>query len=472
MTGLNNTLNISGQSLYASRQGMNTTSHNIANAHTEGYSRQRVDISAHEPLASFGHIIGAGAKIANVSRARDVFLERKLNAANSAQGDSEARFKALREVEAVFSPELEGSINQQIDLFFEGLQALASHPEELSVRSSLRDRGANLASAFNSLDAKLKGHRRGLNEELRASVDELNRMVTGIAALNTKIRTLESGEHSRANDLRDQRDMLLRELSKLIDLSYYEDQHGMVTVRGAGSALLVDRGYHSQFSLEARGEDGMYDIKIQDPDGHVSQNITNRISGGVLKAIIDIRDRSLKELQGRNDQLAYTLANSVNEIHRQGFGLGEYSISGGRNFFHPPSSLQDAALNFGLDRAVLGSTNAIAAASTAGTAGDNVNVNRLIKLKASRLLEEETATFNEYFANNVSLLGVEAKRAEREAESNNVLVADLTARVEAVSGVSLDEEAMNMIKWQTAFTATSKLISAIDEMYQDILGIR
>ncbi|MBI2601600.1 MAG: flagellar hook-associated protein FlgK [Deltaproteobacteria bacterium] len=471
MSGLNQTLNISDQSLFASRQGIDTTAHNIANAQTEGYSRQAVKINARDPILKQGLLVGSGAYVASIGRAHDRFIERQVNGAGSAHGESEGKYNAYVELEGLFSPELATNLSQQLDHFFDALQSLSGQPEEMTVRTAVKERGESLAQSFNEMDRSLKTFRDNSNEKLRASVDRLNELLENIAGLNLKIQETEYGEQRISNDLRDQRDRLVRDLSQYMDVNYYHDQFGMLTLRGAGSTLLVERGYASQFRTR-RNDQGMYDLVVTDADGNMAQDVSRKIASGSLKAIIDTRDHTIGKLLAQNNDLAFNFAKEVNRVHKEGFGIGEFSAANSRNFFEELKDVHNAAQNIKIESTIQNSVNAIAAASTPEAVGDNVNINKLLDLRNHRFLANGTATFHEYFANNVGDLGTEAKRAMHSMEADRILFDDVTGRRESVAGVSMDEEASNMIRWQAAFTASSKLITTIDEMFQTVLSLK
>ncbi len=471
MTGLNHSLNISSQSLYNAQQGIDTTSHNISNAQTEGYSRQDVRLKQREPFLKQGVLIGDGAYIAGIVRSRDRFLDRQVNSTHSALGRSEGRYNALTELESFYGPEMNADITGEMDNFFDSLQTLSTNPEEMTIRTSLQERGKSLAFAFNQSDRNLKIFRDNINERIKDSIDTLNGTLTSIAQLNLKIRESEYGEARTGNDLRDQRDLLVHKLSESLGINYYEDQFGMTTLRSADGSLLVDRGYSSKFGIR-KNNDGMYDVLLLDSEGEVSRNLTGYLKDGSLGALIDVRDNVVKDMLEQNDTLAFTFASKVNEVHKQGFGLGEYSLSNSRNFFEHLESAAHAGQNIKLDAVVAGSTNAISAASTPQAIGDNVVVNRLLQLKNQRVLSNGTATFTEFYANGIGILGAETARSAHTRDADKVLFSDLKSKSENVSGVSLDEEATNMMKWHSAFTASSKMIKTIDDMMETVLSLK
>ena len=142
----------------------------------------------------------------------------------------------------------------------------------------------------------------------------------------------------------------------------------------------------------------------------------------------------------------------------------------GRDFFKPIENLDTAAMDINLTDLIANSTDAVSFGSSPNAVGDNVNANNMLRLRDRRVLDDGNASFVEFYANYVGVLGTDAVRAKHQSETDNVIFADIKARKEGVSGVSLDEEAAEMIKWQTAFTASSKVITTVDEMLETVLG--
>lgn len=473
MPTLFHSLNVGSEALYATRQGVDTAGHNIANAQVDGYSRQRVNIRQREPLQVRGLTIGNGVFVGSITRAHDKFTESQINKVNQDAGRAGARADAMKHLEVIFSPENTASVGDEMSGFFNSLQDLANFPEDFTVRTSVIEGAKNLTNAFRRVDADLKTNRIGLNERVIETTAEVTDALREIANLNVKIQTTEAGEAEQtANDLRDQRDRLLRQVSAAIDVTYYEDQYGMVMIRGPKQVTLVDGGHSAVVDVVRNSDnDGMYDVVVSDWENHSTRNVTDKLEGGSLAAFVEMRDRDVPALLAKNNELAYTFGERINSIHRQGFGLKAYAESTGRDFFRTPSSMASAASEMDLDDAILQSNDAIACASTPFAPGDNINLNQMIKLKNERVFGDDT-TFSDFYADYVGALGLDVLRAQHVKEANDILSEDLMKRREAISGVSLDEEATNLLKWQTCFTANSKVITTVDEMLETVLSLK
>lgn len=471
MSGLFHTLNIGSESLFAARQGVDTTGHNIANAQTEGYSRQRVEIHQRAPSWRHGLIMGNGAYAGAIKRSHDQFLERQVNRHGADYGYSQAMNEAMASVETLFSPELSASIAEDMSTFFNSMQDLSAFPEDSTARLSVREMAITLGNSFRRIDGDLRDLQSQFDGLVQQEADEITSIASNIASLNQKIRTLEVGTKQDANDLLDQRDLLVRTLAEKVDLTYYTDKNNMVVVRGPGQELLVEGNHASRLSVRKDVKTGHHMVQITDFENSITKDVTHLVRGGSLSGYIDVRDRIVGGLIQQQNDLASNLVTEVNSIHNKGFGLGDYKMQQGRNFFAPITDLSRAAADMDIASEVMQSTDAISAGLVPDTPGDNVIINELISLKDKKVFDGR-ANFNDFYANFVGELGIEKARIQSKFSADQVLRNELQQKRESISGVSLDEEATNLMKWQTAFTASSKLITTVDEMLQTVLNLK
>lgn len=473
MGGLYHTLGIGEQSLYATRQGVDTTSHNIANANTEGYSRQRINVRPRDAQFYHGVVVGSGSHVKDITRSHNKFIEKQINRAQQIKGESTGRFEALKGFEPIFSPELSAGVSDEVTNFFNALGDLATNPEDMSVRTAAREAGRNLSVAVQRVDRDLNQRRLDLNDVVKQECADINGRLAGIAKLNQQIQETEVTPGAFANDLRDQRDLLLRQVTDRVEINYYEDEFGSFCVRGPDDITLVDRNNVSELQcVPNSGNDGLLDVLIVDPNGTHTRNITRKMDGGSLKGTIDVRDNVAGDLIRRNNEIAYRMTENFNAVHRTGFGIKDYQETTGRDFFKPIDDFNHAARDFDISDEVAASIESISIASTPLAIGDNVVGNQLLNLKDSKLFENGKSDFVEFYAEMVGGLGIEINRTGHLKEANDVVVADLNKQREAVSGVSLDEEAINLMKWQSNFTASSKVIKTVDDMLETVLSLK
>jgi len=473
VAGLFHTLGVGEQSLYVTRQGVDTAGHNIANAQVEGYSRQRVNVRARDPILRGGNLIGSGAFTESIKRSHDQWTENQINRANQQGGYSAARFSALKALENVYSPEMEAGLADELTGFFNGLQELANIPDDLTARTNLRESANSLAGSFHRVDSDLRRNQQDLNERIGQECLDLSSKLESIARLNVKIREAEALPGAFANDMRDERDRLLRDVTTKIDITYYEDQHNMVCIRGPKNTTLVDAGNAARVeNIVDPKNDGLSRIQIVDWERSSHRDVTDATGAGGISALLDVRDKIVPKLIEKNNTIAAALIESVNSAHNTGFGINEYQETTGRNFFKPVSDMSFAARDFEIDSAIVNSTDAIAAASSPMAPGDNVVVNAMVKLKDTKLLENGNTTLHGYYANVIGVLATEVVRSDHIKNADEIVLSDLKNQRESVSGVSMDEEAMNLMRWQANFTASSKLITTVDEMLETVLSLK
>jgi flagellar hook-associated protein 1 FlgK len=474
MGGIHHTLNIGAESLYTSRQGVDTTSHNIANAHTDGYSRQTVNAVTRDPSLSRGVVMGNGVFVKNITRSHDKFLEKQLNLANGTWGASDGRFEALKGLETIFSPELSASVVDEMTNFFGSLQVLSNSPEEIGARTAFKQSAESLVGSFQRVDANIRNERDNLNSKIVSVAHDVSTKLKRIAELNEAIGDMETGRVDYvANDLRDEQERLLREISKEMNVRYYSNRDGLLVVRGPKDSLLVEGKFASTIKTKHGASEGELDrIVVVDHEGSRVDDITENIDEGRVSAYLNVRDVIAPRLLNKNEELAKTFADSFNAIHRRGYGANDYREQSGRDFFVSNNHPGDFVRSLSLSNPILDSIDAISVSSTPNAAGDNVIANEMLRLKEAQVLNGENATFNQFYSDFVGQLAVDVVGAKHRKEADEVVISDLNARREAVSGVSLDEEAVNLLKWQANFTASSKVIATADEMLETVLNLK
>jgi flagellar hook-associated protein 1 FlgK len=175
-------------------------------------------------------------------------VEKQLNRAQQLSGEANGRFEALKSIENIFSPELASGVSDEISNFFNSVQGLSLAPDDESMRTSVRESAKNVASSFRRVDGEVRQRRQDLNQIIVQECSDINGRLRGIAQLNRQIQEAEASPGAIANDLRDQRDSVLRELTEKVQINYYEDEFGNFCIRGPEDTLLVDRNFIQEFS--------------------------------------------------------------------------------------------------------------------------------------------------------------------------------------------------------------------------------
>lgn len=459
MTDIYAVLSMGGQALLTHQRAIYVTGNNIANVNTPGYSRQRLRLESNTPVQTAMGLMGNGVRAAGVERIYERFLGIQINQESQNLGRWEAFKDGAEAVEVVFDETDGYGLSQALSEFWNAWHDVSNNPSGQTERIVLRAKAESLTDTFNGKYADLLREQQQLDMRIQDAVDQINRLSEEIADLNQKIVETESGGHP-ANDYRDRRDLLLKELSGYIDINTIEDAGGSVSVSVASGRSLVERTQTWQLDTQTNA-DGLAQIVWLDGAGG-AVDMTDQITGGKLKGWLDVRDGVIQDYLYRLDNLAQTLTDEVNALHAAGFGLDG---STGNAFFSGAG-----AAGIEVNAAILDNVNLIAAASTAeGVPGDNRNAIAIAALQHELLIDGNTATLDAYYQSLVSDSGTQVQRADAHHSHQLDMVSHLENYRDSISGVSLDEEMVNLVKFQSAYEAAAKLISTADELMQTVL---
>jgi flagellar hook-associated protein 1 FlgK len=459
MSDINGILNIASQALMTQQKAINVTGHNIANVNTPGYSRQRLQISTNTPSYSYMGLVGNGVHADGIERIYDRFLSTQINNENQALGRWDAQKGAVEVVEMIFNESDGYGLSQAMSKFWDAWHSLTNNPAGLTERQVLITNSQVLTSTFNQLDADLRKSQKDLDLSVEGTVADINRLAEQVTDLNAKILSAES-DASSANDYRDQREQVLKALSELIDVNTYEDSYGAVHVLVADGRPLVGAGQQWQLSTQVNAQN-LHDVVWLDRSG-TPTDITADIGGGKLKGYLDVRDTIIPDDMNRLDTLAQELMADVNALHQAGFALDG---SAGEVFFNGLGSG-----NIALNTNIAADPDLIAAAADALTVpGDSRQAMEIAKLQYQLTMNGNTATYNDYYSALIRDTGNEVLKSDAYYHHQSDMLNQLENRRESISGVSLDEEMINLIKFQNAYTASAKMISAADELLQTVL---
>src|SRR6266542_799045 len=332
-TGLNTLL----RALQAQQQALDTTNHNIANTGTDGYSRQTVRMTATTPYTlpagnkPFGmplHL-GTGVMVAEIRRERDLFLDLELRRQSHQQSEAEATANGLTEIEAIFNEPGDFGIKSLLSNFFSAWGDLSNNPQSGAARSAVRSAGDQLALAFNDTARRLIAARQDVSSQIALKVPEVNGLAQRIGELNAQIaNVLAQGD--TPNDLLDERDRLLDQVVKLTGATYRGEGDGTTTVLLGGHAV-VSADRVNRLVTEAKNlADGTQIHEVKWANDYSPATI----DGGELAGMIRLRDELIPQQLHQLDLLASSIAGNVNQIHRGGYGIGQYADKVS-NFFEP-----------------------------------------------------------------------------------------------------------------------------------------
>ena len=459
-------LNIGTKALTVQQKGIHVTGNNIANVNTPGYSRQRLNMSSDVPVMTGIGPVGSGVTANEIERVYQRFLGVQINNETQSLGQWEAYKDSLERVEMVFNESGGYGLNQVMSEFWNAWQDLTNNPSGPVERTVLAAKSEMLATTFSKNYEDLQKIQRDIDSNIEGAVKDINRLSENIVDLNQKIIQIESAGH-KANDYRDQRDLILKELSELIDIDSFEDANGGVTVSVGSGQALVEGSHSYKLSTQADAS-GHQDITWLDSSGN-TVIITNDIAKGKLKGWLDARDIDIENSLTKLDTLAQNLMTEVNTLHAAGYGLDG---STGNDFFTGTATAAGITVN----PLISNDTNLIAAAESFNIVpgdkpGDNGNAIAIANLQTAQTLNGNTATFGAYYDSMVSDVGLAVQQAMSYYGHQSQMVLQMENYRESISGVSIDEETVNLIKYQNAYQAAAKLISTADEMMETVLNM-
>jgi flagellar hook-associated protein 1 len=459
MSGLFGSLSMAARALDAQRFGLDVAGQNIANVNTPGYARRDALLAALPPYDKWS--AGTGVEITGLRAMRDDRIERRLQQERPAEQREGAIAQSLAVVETALGKPGQ-SIDASINAFFDSLGRLAADPTSAIERQQTASQAAALASGFKDMTGRLDQARRDADGGVRDGVAQVNALAERIARLNASVATASATAGAAGGEsLKDDLSEALKSLSGLIDISTIPRADGGVDVSfGNGRPLVIGANAYA------------LDVTSAPPSGFAAlvsagTTVTSEVTGGSIGGLIQARDVLIPAYQDQLDTLAYTIATEVNAVHQSGYDMNGAT---GNNFFTPLASPAGAARTISVSAGILADPKTIAAGGTA-TAGDNAVARKLADLRDARVLSGGTATFSDAWGSLVYRVGADSRAASDEQSSRAEIVKQVELMREQVSGVSLDEEAMMMMKFQRAYEANARFFQAIDSALDTLLSL-
>ena len=445
-------LGIARSALLTHQRALDVTGHNVANAMTPGYSRQRLDLVPASPLNMPSGMMGRGVTDAGVSRVRDWLLDSSVHRESGMLGQSQTLGHFLGQVEAAINEPSEYGVSAALDGLFNAFSELANDPSSSVHRGLVQQHARRLVDQLHQLDSSIVETSQNALAEMRATVEDVNRLASEIAGLNQQILAAAGPLHS-APDLEDQRDLLIDQLSESMGVRVLRRDDGTVGI-AAGDTLLVDGGSARVLEVRALAGGGT-GVGIQ---GGADVNPRS----GSLQGLTDVINVELPGLRSSLDQFAAALVAEVNAIHRTGF-----TRSGANNtdFFDPAGV---TAYTIDLSAAVQSSGDAIAAGATPA-AGDGDVALQLGSLRATPLAALGGVSMGDFYVETVTSFGSTVLDVTQTAAAHRTLVERAQMMRASSNGVNVDEEMVLLIAQQQAFAAASRLVTVANQMVEDIL---
>lgn len=595
MPGVGGALDIARWSLYSSQLAIEVISHNIANANTQGYSRQQLKVEPNVPITMGPGQIGTGVKATEVTRYYDAFINEQVTLKKSQYYYWDAQNRAMEEIETIFNESDEYGLNKIMGEFWNAWSDLSNNPEGTPEREALLAKSNNLIQFMGDLDYNLREYQRHLDSSIRGSVNQINTLIRQVADLNNQISSVEIDGIINANDLRDRRELLLENLAEYLDISYYEEESSrqvMVYILG-GTPLVLGKDHYA-LDYQRNAATGFTDVLWKDLSGR-TVNVTNRLEGGKIAGWVNVRDTKIGSYLGSMNSLTEELVWQVNSLHSEGVGLNPVSslvgtveitaltddlgadflfsdrfLSGGQfeivaydaagevlntyvidpagdtvgdliaeinaeagagggeitaslnaggfftieangshtfaikrstgaessnalavmgvnTFFSwieesgvPNGDVFDIAQTLGINAELVADSSRIAAGYLDGKGRVAPGMND-VALAVYSVQDQVISdlggtgldtTLDAYFSSFIAEVGVDVQNASLNKKFNETLLDQYTQRKESVTGVNLDEEMADILKYQHLYQAAAKLISVCDEMMQTLLSVK
>jgi flagellar hook-associated protein 1 FlgK len=472
MLGLFGTMNLAARSLQTQMAGVEVTGQNIANVNTAGYSRQRVQISAGPDLLTGIGPEGTGANATSIQQIVSNLLNSQIQSQAGTSGYWNSQSAALQSAQDALGEFLNGSgatssttasttgptgsgLSTKLNDFFTAFSALASSPSDSNKQAAI-NAAKTLATAFNNVSSQFGSVRTGLNTSLSDDVNSANKLLTEIADLNKQISSAEFGG-GNANNLRDEREQDLENLSQFTSITTSTGTNGAVNITVGGQTLVSGNSVSDTLQTYDAGGGQML---LRTTSGGVNLTLT----GGSMQGTIDARDGELATMQNSINTLAGTLITKVNTIHD-----GGYTSTGGTgNTFFTGT---DAA-NIGVNAALKNNASLLQISSSATLSGDTSLASQISQLSMAAQAGLGNQTFTGSYNSTVAGLGDALSNADTQATNQAAVANMLTTQRGSVSGVNIDEEMTNMILFQRAYQASAQVVTTVNTLLGDTLAMK
>lgn len=459
-------LGTQASSLSAHRSAAATASHNLQNANTPGYARQRQGLSAVLPAQTEGRFfVGLGVESLGVEQVRDRIVEAQLPTALGRAASSKAESEQLASLSAL-NPEETGALGASIGKFFAAVRTATLDPSDTGARAAVLGAAEGLAAAFRRPAQAIEASRAAIDAELSPLATEVTQRSAEIARLNVEIQGARAT--GTPNDLLDARQAAVDRVVELTGASVVPEGDGNVTLLWPSGGALVSGGNSSRTLAEADPANPPRDRLVSVSSTGATRSVV-ATPGGRLGGLLAARDGGLGQAAASLDAMAFEFGTAMNTVHAAGFGL---DAANGRNLFSMGAAAAGAAAAFQVDAAVKGQPRALGFSNDpAAVPGNGDNAISLLSVQ-QQALATTGAAVEKSLARITAAFGSEAQRAELQSGSDMSLQERLVGLREAASGVSIDEELVNLTAAQRAFEAVTRVIQVTDEMLQTLVQLK
>lgn len=457
MATLNTAFNITANALDADQSALAVVANNVANANTQGYTRQVATFEENDPVTINGQQYGTGVTMTGGVSQRDTALDQALLQQQQVASASTARLGALDQVQSIFTSATNASssssssssegISQDMSNFFDALSSLEATPSSTSLRQQVLTSAGNLASDFNTASAQLTQQQASLDQQTGSLITQVNSLTQSLAQLNTQIES--SSPNSDAGTLEDQRQQDLQQLSQLVGIHTIPTENNGMEITTANGALLVGGG--KSYSLSTASVSGA--LHVYDSAGN---DITSSLAsgGGQIGGLVTVRNQDIPQMQSSLDTLAYDLGTALNTQNTAG---SDANGNPGVNIFNLPATSTGAAAQISLN---ITDPTQIAAAATGNGSSDDTNLLAMANLQSQGIIGGVTPA--NYYSDFVTTVGSLVSGVSTQNTAQEASVSQLQSQIGSVSSVNLNEEASSLETFEQSYEAASKVFSTLD----------
>jgi flagellar hook-associated protein 1 FlgK len=438
MAGIFNTLNTANKGMNAQQTALHTTAHNISNANTEGYSRQRVELKA-DLAYTYGGIgqLGTGVKIDSVIRLVDEFTNKQIRQETATMSQFSTKSEVLEQMETIFNEPSDTGLNFNISEMFKSWQGLAKNPESLSSKTIVIEKSRTFADTLNQIQSQLESLISETEYQIDKQITDFNAIVDNLDTLNRQIFNIAVKGHT-PNDLLDQRDKLLKEMSSITDFKTETDKYGRVEISVGETNVLTF--------------EGEIDLAV---------DWGTEATKGAVKGYFDgkqVLESQLTEVK----EFALTISEAFNSSHTKDsddpVDIFEVGTDG----------------RLRVNQILVDDNSRLMAGAFANSpVGDGTRAAAVAAIRNTALsfgTNGETTTLENKYNSMITKVGISKEHADNMVKNQNALVGQLMMRRESTSGVSIDEEVSNLVKYQKAFEANAKVMAVLTEMLDVLIN--
>lgn len=524
-------IEIARRGLAAQQAAISTVGHNIDNANTDGYSRQKANLKTTYPIPMpaftnprMAGQMGTGVVATKIERIREEFLDHQFRNESAYLGYWDAQVDVLNKIEVVMNEPTDDALAHVMDNYWTAWKDLEAEPDSTSNREVLKQRGTALVETFQHMKRSLLQYQQNMDDVIRVKAGEVNSYLRQLQELNDQIGRIQPHGYETA-DLNDRRDLILDKLSNLIPIKVDPASHGMIKISCNDVEILNERE-RVEISAEVDPSTGMYQVladgsRLEMKTGFIQGAMEGRGVPGRNGELAGVLPDFIKNL----DMLAQVLTKEVNDLHRSGMNMEDIGAqveyqkkvdAGDPNPGNPPTLMQlpffidkswyeanknllteenlrngtlnpadipdpQDASNVMVNPLIMDSGDLIAAAQAVvkkddGTSisyvGDGQNAKSISGLKFKKITDgfTDSGTMDQFYANVIGELGIQSQEAQRLQENMQQITKDVDNSRQSVSGVSLDDEMADLIKYQHAYNAAARNMTALDEMLDKVIN--